>query len=270
MKREPWTAETRNPKPETRNPKPETRNPKPETQNPMPGPISILQRLLLPDLCPACLAHAVPEQATVCRNCEKDLREMPGPRCPACGGVIDSILEHCGECLEADARPWRNAVSVYAYGNNIRHLIHRYKYHNGTCLAPFFATRMTAAWEAYGGNTEEIDFVTAVPMHWLRQLLRGYNQAELLASIIARNLNRPLDTVLKRQHWSGQQALLDISRRRINVKNVFTVVREAKIAGSRILLVDDVFTTGATLTAAASTLLNAGAENICILTLARG
>jgi ComF family protein len=193
---------------------------------------------------------------------------MPSPRCRVCGGAIDGILDTCGECLAMPARPWDHAVSVYHYEGLIRELIHRFKYNRGTWLAPAFAASMAEHCRLHGGSVA--DCVTAVPLHWLRYLHRGYNQAELMARLVAAALGLEYRPLLVRARRTRQQALLDSASRNQNMAGVFRAKGRKNIIGSRILLVDDVMTTGSTLTAAAAELKTAGAANVEILTLARG
>lgn len=116
---------------------------------------------------------------------------------------------------------------------------------------------------------EHFDLVMAVPMHWLKRWARGFNQAELLAKPVAHRLGVPLARNLKRRKLGKSQAGLDFADRMTNLKNAFYLRHPEQLAGRRILLVDDVFTTGATLRSAASLLKQAGARRVCALALAR-
>ncbi|MDQ2843102.1 MAG: hypothetical protein M3Y72_19090 [Acidobacteriota bacterium] len=108
-----------------------------------------------------------------------------------------------------------------------------------------------------------------MPMHWRKQWERGFNQAELLATPVARRFGLKLSSHLRRKRYTQPQAGLDEQQRQNNLKDSFAVRRPGQIAGRRILLVDDVFTTGSTLRAASEALKSAGAVHVSVLTLAR-
>ena len=115
----------------------------------------------------------------------------------------------------------------------------------------------------------QFDIVIAMPMHWRKQWQRGFNQAQLLAQPVARRYGLTVAGYLRRTRYTKPQAGLNETQRRNNLQNSFRVVRPEQITGKRVLLVDDVFTTGATLRAAAEVLKAAGALHVTALTLAR-
>jgi ComF family protein len=116
---------------------------------------------------------------------------------------------------------------------------------------------------------QTFDAVMAMPMHWRKRWERGFNQAELLAAPVARRFGLQLSDNLRRTRYTAPQASLTEAARRANLRHSFRVVRPEQISGRRLLLIDDVFTTGATLRAATAALKTAGAASVSALTLAR-
>jgi len=120
------------------------------------------------------------------------------------------------------------------------------------------------------GLAEEQDLLTSVPLHWGRRLRRGFDQADLLSQRLNRFLQIPLsERNLRRIRATASQTGLSESKRRENVRGAFKVRRPDEVKGKRVLLVDDVMTTGATVSECARTLLRAGAKEVSVLVVAR-
>ena len=202
-----------------------------------------------------------------CPECRERFQRFTGPRCPGCGGVIDGILAQCSSCVTEPLRPWRYAVTCFAYDRFAREVIHKFKFGNCPELARPLG-RMAAAQLA--DCREPMDLLTAVPLHWSRYWQRSYNQSALFAGICAGELGVPFRQVLRRTRPTPHQADLPRNERLKNLKGAFALRRGVNIAGLHVWLADDVFTTGATLHEAAKTLLNGGAADVRVLTLARG
>jgi ComF family protein len=181
---------------------------------------------------------------------------------------VDSypLDEHdlCTVCRESLAN-FDSAYSFGSYEGTLRQLIHLYKYGKIETLARPLSEFLVRALPV----EESFDVVIAMPIHWRKRWERGFNQAELLARPIAKRYGLGLSSNLQRSRYTKPQAGLSETERRTNLKGSFQVQRPAEIAGKRILLVDDVFTTGATLRTAAETLKKAGARRVSALTLAR-
>lgn len=223
---------------------------------------------VMPPLCPLCRSCPRPAGAALCDDCAAALAGLPERRCPRCGGARDGFLAVCSDCLRGAERPWEQAVSAYAFRGLTREAVHRLKYQGDTALAPLFARAMVADWRRHSRGA--VDVVVPVPLHWLRQLRRGYNQADLLARLVARQLGLPCESWLRRCRRSAQQAHLGREARQANIRGVFASACGARANGRRVLLVDDVLTTGATLGEAARVLLTAEAAAVSVLTAARG
>jgi ComF family protein len=157
------------------------------------------------------------------------------------------------------------AYSFGAYEDTLRKLIHLFKYEGVQPLArPFgeFLARVLP-------REQRFDLVAPVPLHWRRQWQRGFNQAGLLAREIARRWSVPVRNVARRTRATSPQAGLTNAKRRANVRGAFSVKRGVRLDGKRVLLVDDVLTTGASASACARALKRAGARQVTLLVLAR-
>ncbi len=149
----------------------------------------------------------------------------------------------------------------------MRRLVHAFKFGGQSCLAEALSQQL---YEAYEQHELEADLIAVVPLTGLRRRTRGYNQAALLAQNLARWLELPYVEALSRRGRATPQAQSpSAEQRRLNVIDAFAVRDAASVEGRRVLLIDDVATTGATLNACAVALLNAGASEVYGLTLAR-
>ncbi len=162
----------------------------------------------------------------------------------------------------------RGFDAAYCFGEyegGLRQLIHLFKYRRmkplGKPLSAFLADALP--------RDRQFDAVIPVPLHWRRAWSRGFNQSALLARAMARRSGIPMLNALVRARATQTQAGLTHSGRRQNVSNAFRIKRRRSVQGLRLLLVDDVMTTGATGSACAFALKRAGAKSVALLTLAR-
>ncbi len=161
-----------------------------------------------------------------------------------------------------------NFDTVYSFGSYegpLRELIHLFKYGKVETLAAPLSRLLSRTLPL----DQRFDLVIAMPMHWRKRWERGFNQAELLAGPIAKRYGIKLSTNLRRKRHTKAQAGLTEAQRLANTKGSFLIRRPEALNEKRVLLVDDVFTTGATLRAAAAALKKAGAAHVSALTLAR-
>jgi ComF family protein len=159
--------------------------------------------------------------------------------------------------------------SAVAYQEGSRPLILKFKQGDGTYLAPGLANLMLRAGQDILSHT---DLLIPVPLHWKRLFMRQYNQATLLSSQLSRLTKIPTCTnILKRHRSTPKQGRQSRKERYANVRGAFTIPlgMESFLEGKRLTLIDDVYTTGATLTECARILLNGGAKEVRVLTLAR-
>jgi ComF family protein len=228
-----------------------------------------LRGLALPAVCPGCRGEPLADDThALCSDCLKRLPRVHPPICPGCGGDNDGIFDLCENCLRTEDRPWESAVAVMRLEGFGRELIHRLKYRQEPELARPLGRLAADCWRQADSSTRP-DFFAPMPLHWLRRLLRGYNQAAILAEVIGAETGIPVRHVLRRNRRTRAQARLDRDARQRNPVGAFSVPHKAICENRSIVLIDDVLTTGATLTAAAQALRRAGARQIGILILAR-
>jgi ComF family protein len=223
-----------------------------------------LAQTFLPSTCAAC-GEVLPwrgSRAGVCSACWSSVTPHPGRLCPVCG---EPELEADGPCLACrDAPPpWRAATSAGPYSGTLRGLVLLLKTGGRDELAGPLAELIVGASRRAGWPRP--DAVVAVPMGTWRRLRRGYNQAELLARETAHRLAAPLVAPLRRRPGRSQVGLPRTERLRL-AASAFPIRR---CVDGRVVLVDDVFTTGATAAACTRALAGAGASEIYVLTVAR-
>jgi ComF family protein len=170
----------------------------------------------------------------------------------------------CTFCREGQVT-FDATYSFGSYEGALRKVIHLFKYSRVQTLAePLGALLVTAL-----PLEARFDVILPMPMHWFKRWQRGFNQAELLAQVVARRYGLRVSQNLQRSRRTKAQASLTEAERRTNLQGSFLVKRPEELWGKRILLVDDVMTTGATLREAAATLKKAGPRSVTALTLAR-
>jgi ComF family protein len=176
-------------------------------------------------------------------------------------------LDDDGRCAlcRSGLRGFDAAYCFGGYEGVLRKLIHLYKYGRIKTLARPLGDLLAAALP----RDQEFDAVVPVPLHWRRQWQRGFNQSELLARTIAHRTGIPVVQALRRAQATLTQASLSNTNRRRNVAEAFRCRRNVLVEGKRVLLIDDVMTTGATAASCARALKRAGARKVALLTVAR-
>ena len=226
--------------------------------------------LLFPPVCYGCDRH-VAEPCSLCGACWSRVRFVERPYCPVLGTPFSHDLG--AEIVSAEAiaapPPFRRARSVAAHEGVIARMVYGLKYNDRTDLGPWMARWM---WRAGAELLEDCDVIVPVPLHARRFWTRRFNQSAELSRHLGHLSGKPFaPDALRRVKWTTPQVGLGHDARRRNVSGVFKVpdAQEIKVRGRRILLVDDVYTTGATAKAATRALLRGGASSVDVLTFSR-
>jgi ComF family protein len=208
----------------------------------------------------------------LCDQCRQSIRLIQPPFCYRCGRPFDPLAQGaplCSECRRGDFR-FDGSRSAGRFEGNLREAIHALKYRGRTRLAQPLGEMLAHCWAQFAPQGAEVQLVIPVPLHVTRARERGFNQSELLARVVAQTHEVALNTtVLRRVRPTRPQIALSRSERADNVRGAFEVRDASAVKGHTVLLVDDMFTTGATLNECARALRHAGAEGVYCLTLAR-
>ncbi len=228
--------------------------------------------IILPLCCPVCgVRTAVIEDGCFCRRCRAAIRYLRPPFCPLCGSETTGAfgIDHeplCGQCLH-QTPPYAIARSVVLYEAEVKQLVHKLKYGGRLSIIPGLGELI--------GNYAMTEFATiervmVVPLHIRRLRHRGFNQAAVLARLFfADRLEIIRPHWLQRTRNTVPQTDLDGTARRANLHGAFQLLATADVIDRHVCLVDDVFTTGTTVTECCREILAGGAATVSVLTLAR-
>ena len=200
-----------------------------------------------------------------CPFCQSILETPADPVCPACQKSLPWLVGRAGE-RKVDFT--QGCCSPLAYRGAVREAIHRYKFSGVRAYARPFGLLMAQCVQDRPEMAPEL--ITWAPLSRKRRRERGYDQGELLARAMAKQLGLPaVPTLVKARHTQPQSGLDSAEARRANALGAYAILNGAEVAGRRVLLADDVVTSGATLSECARTLLEAGAECVWCVTLAQ-
>lgn len=232
---------------------------------------SRLLALLLPENCRVCgIELKGITRIPVCADCLRESEPIQGEHfCAKC--LTQFLNAHplnpeglCRLCA-AGVTAFDTALSCGHYEGALRDLIHLYKYRKVRPLAAHFGRMLARSFP----RDQRFDGIVPVPQHWLKYLRRGFDHTQTLACDLSRRTGVPVMRALRKARRTPAQAGLTRARRRTNVARAFKARSGTSVEGLNLLLLDDVFTTGATANAAAAALKKAGAAHVSILTVAR-
>jgi ComF family protein len=222
---------------------------------------SSLVEVVFPPVCGRCRRLG----SLICDDCRGEIGLVRAPLCPRCGRQIEGASPVCPSCTERPL-PLNQVRAPLRYAEPTSTLIHQLKYEGYFALAGPLAAYMIAGWPAW---EVPVDLIVPIPLHPRRERRRGYNQSALLARHLAGAVGLPVDcAALRRSRHTRPQVELNPRERHENVQGAFSA-EPGRVAGRSVLLVDDVFTTGATMSASAEALAAAGATAVSGYCLAR-
>lgn len=224
--------------------------------------------LLYPSRCPVCDGLLGTGVQNMCPGCRKRVKYLSGPLCCKCGKKLSECeAEYCGDCSRG-SHLFTAGRALYEY-EDIAPALYRFKYGGRREYAQFFARELARQLGAYICSLQP-DGLVPVPMYRGKQRRRGYNQAELLARALGRELDIPVYTdLVVRNRNTRPLKELNSEERRNNLKKAFNLAQNS-VKLKTIILIDDIYTTGSTMDQVSAVLLSGGSQRIYYIVLAIG
>jgi competence protein ComFC len=226
--------------------------------------------LLYPQVCTVCGGRTRAGEY-LCEGCEAKAIRIIAPFCQRCSEPFEGAIAAAFTCANCAHRTIHFDAAVAAYRGRgiVRQIIHDFKYGRQIHLRHLVARWLYAALDDERVRGRGFDLVVPVPLHPTRRRERGFNQASLLAEMLSGRISLPCKPVLKRVRYTTTQTALDRAERMENLHNAFRLRKNTDVRGLRVLLVDDVLTTGSTLSECARILKRSGAISVYAATAAR-
>ncbi len=226
--------------------------------------------LLSPATCTNC-GKNLPAGEYLCNSCEAKIVRIVAPFCETCSEPFEGSITSAFTCANCAHRTmyFEAAVAAYRGRGIVREIIHEFKYGRQIHLRHLVVGWLRAALDDKRLRDVSLDVIVPVPLHPARQRERGFNQASLLAELLSAQSSIPSRPLLERIRYTTTQTALDRSERMENLHNAFRLRKNADVRGLRVLLIDDVLTTGSTLSECARVLKRAGAMSVHAATAAR-
>ena len=226
--------------------------------------------LLYPATCSIC-GKRVRAGEYLCEACEAKIVRIVPPFCETCSEPFEGSMNSAFTCANCAHRRihFETAVAAYRGRGVVRDVIHQFKYNRQIHLRYLVARWLCAALDDERLRGYQFDVIVPVPLHPARQRERGFNQASLLAELLSAHTSIRCRPLLKRIRYTTTQTALDRSERMDNLHNAFRLRKNADVRGLRVLLIDDVLTTGSTLSECARVLKRAGAISVHAAAAAR-
>ena len=230
-----------------------------------------VENMIYPPACPICGKTRViskGERLDICPWCRDTITYVEEPTCVKCGKVLDDDREYCADCMKTE-HVYDQAVSLYEYSDGIKQSIYRFKYHNKQEYADIYAKEIAQRCGIVI-NAWNPDVMIPVPIHASKLKKRGYNQAELIANSLSEIMGIPVDNdcIVRVKKTIPMKELNNIERIK-NLQNAFQINHNG-IRYSKVLIVDDIYTTGATIDACAKCLKECGVDKVYAVSLCIG
>lgn len=225
--------------------------------------------LIFPRRCPVCSGLLPFNGEMICRECKQKLVYVLEPRCKKCGKqLFKQEQEYCYDC-RSKQHLYKEGLAGFCHVGEIKKSIYDIKYENKREYAEFYAKEMCKLHGRYILSWG-CDGLIPVPLHFRKRIKRGYNQAKVIAKIFSKELGILMyDNVLKRIRYTEPQKELSDMQRRKNLENAFKITKNI-VELKKVILVDDIYTTGSTIDACAGELLHCGVEEVYYLSLTIG
>ncbi len=234
------------------------------------NPLRATASLFYPTLCAVCL-EAVEDTAYLCDSCDAKAPRVKPPFCNSCSEPFPGDITETFSCANCAHRRlyFESAVASYRSRGIVRDLVHQFKYGRQIHLRRPIASWLSATLDDPRLQGRRFDMVVPVPLHPARKRERGFNQAELIAELLCASAALTMATPLERIRYTTTQTVFDRAERMENLRDAFRLRKKSDVRGLRVLLIDDVLTTGSTLSECARVLKAGGAISVHAATAAR-
>jgi ComF family protein len=232
--------------------------------------LGAIASLLYPPVCAICSTMVAPGEY-LCDECEAKATRIVPPFCAACSEPFEGAITSAFTCANCAHRTIHFDAAVAAYRSRgiVRRIIHDFKYGRQIHLRHLVGRWLCAALDDLRLRGRRFDLIIPVPLHPTRKRERGFNQASLLAELLSEQISIPSKPLLERIRCTTTQTALDRAERMENLHKAFRLRKNANVRDLRVLLIDDVLTTGSTLSECARVLKGAGAISVHAATAAR-
>jgi ComF family protein len=233
-------------------------------------PLRAVASLFYPALCAIC-SEPIERDAYLCASCSGKAPRIKPPFCDTCSEPFEGDITQRFSCANCAHRVLHFECAVAAYRSRavVRRIIHEFKYGHQIHLRHPVADWLSEALRDARLDGRRFDVVVPVPLHPTRKRERGFNQAELLVELLSAHAGLTMSNALERIRYTTTQTAFDRTERMENLHNAFRLRKKAHVRGLRVLLIDDVLTTGSTLSECARVLKAAGAISVHAATAAR-